>query len=97
LHPAFPDGVSAQLKNTFVGTFFNGGVRIYRLIDPPLPGAPPQIKELAYFVPAAPPGNPGGVIQINHVIVDETGLIYADDRGTGGLYILRYTGKAPLD
>jgi hypothetical protein len=31
------------------------------------------------------------------VIVDETGLVYAADRGTGGLYILRYTGKAPLD
>lgn len=97
LHPAFPDGVSAQLKNTFVGSFFNGGVRIYRLIDPALPGAPPQVKELAYFVPAAPPGNTGGIIQINHVIVDEKGLIYAVDRVTGGLYILRYTGKAPLD
>lgn len=97
LHPAFPDAVSAQLKNTFVGTFFNGGVRIYRLVDAPMAGAPPQIKELAYFVPAAPPGNANGTIQINHVIVDEKGLIYAVDRLTGGLYILRYTGKAPLD
>ena len=97
LHPAFPDAVSAQLKNSFVGTFFNGGVRIYRLIDAAMAGAPPQIKEIGYFVPAAPSGNPGGVIQINHVIVDEKGLIYADDRVTGGLYILRYTGKLPLD
>ncbi len=97
LHPAFPDGASAQLKNTFVGTFFNGGVRIYRLVDPPLPGAPPQITEIGYFIPAAPPGNPGKTVQINHVIVDEKGLIYADDRVTGGLYILRYTGKPPLD
>ena len=31
-------------------------------------------------------------IQINHVIVDEKGVIYADDRVTGGLYILKYTG-----
>jgi len=31
------------------------------------------------------------------VIVDEKGLIYADDRVTGGLYIPKYTGKAPLD
>jgi hypothetical protein len=31
------------------------------------------------------------------VIVDEKGLIYTDDRVTGGLYILRYTGKPPLD
>jgi hypothetical protein len=97
LHPAFPDAVSAQLKNSFVGTFFNGGVRIYRLIDAAMAGAPPQIKEIGYFVPAAPSGNPGGVIQINHAIVDEKGLIYADDRVTGGLYILRYTGKLPLD
>jgi hypothetical protein len=97
LHPAFPDAVSAQLKNTFVGTFFNGGVRIYRLVDPALPGAPPQITEIGYFIPAAPPGNPGKTVQINHVIVDEKGLIYTDDRVTGGLYILRYTGKPPLD
>ncbi len=97
LHPAFPDAVSAQLKNTFVGTFFNGGVRIYRLIDPPMAGAPPEIKEIGYFVPAAPPGNSNGIIQINHVIVDEKGAIYAVDRVSGGLYILRYTGKLPLD
>jgi hypothetical protein len=97
LHPAFPDGVSAQLKNTFVGSFFNGGVRIYRLIDPALAGAPPQIKEVGYFIPAAAPGNSDGTSQINHVIVDENGLIYAADRVSGGLYILKYTGKAPLD
>jgi hypothetical protein len=97
LHPAFPDAASAQLKNTFVGTFFNGGVRIYRLIDPAMAGAPPQVSEIGYFVPAAPPGNTSGVIQINHVIVDEKRTIYAVDRVTGGLYILRYTGKAPLD
>jgi hypothetical protein len=31
------------------------------------------------------------------VIVDEKGLIYAADRISGGLYILRYTGTTPLD
>src|SRR5205814_10077258 len=31
-HPNFPGATSAHLKNTFVGSFFNGGVRIYRLI-----------------------------------------------------------------
>jgi hypothetical protein len=46
---------------------------------------------------APPPGSPSGTIQINHSIVDEKDLIYAADRGTGGLYILRYTGKPPLD
>lgn len=63
----------AALKNTFVGTFFNGGVWIYRLVDPALPGAPPQITEIGYFIPAAPRGNPGKTVQINHVIVDEKG------------------------
>jgi hypothetical protein len=34
---------------------------------------------------------------MNHAIVDENGLIYANDRFTGGLYILRYNGVVPLD
>jgi hypothetical protein len=97
LYPSFPDAGSAQLKNTFVGSFFNGGVRIYRLIDAALAGAPPTISEIGYFIPAAPAGNRTGTIQINHMIVDERGLIYANDRLTGGLYILKYTGKLPLD
>jgi hypothetical protein len=40
---------------------------------------------------------PRPTIQINHAIVDEKGLIYANDRFRGGLYILRYTGNVPLD
>jgi hypothetical protein len=97
LHPSFPGPAAAHLENTFVGTFFNGGVRIYRLVDAPLRGAPPRIEELAYYVPAAPPGNSGGTIQINHVLVDDRGLVFACDRLTGGLYVLRYTGRQPLD
>jgi hypothetical protein len=42
------------------------------------------------------PGNKS-TIQINDVYVDENGLIYANDRDMGGLYILRYTGKVPLN
>jgi hypothetical protein len=97
LHPNLHGATSAQLKNTFVGTFFNGGVRIYRLVDVPVPNAPPQIKEIGFFVPPAPPGNSTHTIQINHAIVDEKGLIYATDRISGGLYILKYTGQEPLD
>ncbi len=37
-----------------------------------------------------------GTIQINDMYVDEKGLIYANDRMTGGLYILEYTGSIPL-
>lgn len=97
VHPNFPSSTSAQLKNTFVATFFSGGVRIYRLIDTAVPHAPPQIKEIGFFVSSAPPGNPTHSIQINHAIVDEKGLIYSVDRISGGLYIFRYTGPEALD
>jgi len=60
-------------------------------------GAPPLVKEIGFFVPPAPPGNPTGTIQINHMLVDENGLIYANYRVTGRLYILQYTGPDPLD
>jgi len=72
-------------------------VRIYRLIDTAVPHAPPQIKEIGFFVSSAPPGNPTHSIQINHAIVDEKGLIYSVDRISGGLYIFRYTGPEALD
>ncbi|HWY53718.1 MAG TPA: hypothetical protein VNZ03_04605 [Terriglobales bacterium] len=97
LHPNLPTSTSAQLKNTFVGSFFNAGVRIYRLMDVPVPNAPPRIREIGFFVPPAPSGNPTHTIQINHAIVDEKGLIYATDRISGGIYILKYTGSDPLD
>jgi hypothetical protein len=31
------------------------------------------------------------------VFIDDRGIIYAGDRAKGGLYILEYTGKQPLD
>lgn len=99
LHPNFPSPASANLKNTTVASWFNGGVRIFHIVDGPkgVPHAPPHLDEIGYYIPAAPPGNPHGTIQMNHAIVDENGLIYANDRFTGGLYILRYTGAVPLD
>jgi hypothetical protein len=33
---------------------------------------------------------------LNDVYLDEKGWIYVNDRDTGGLYILEYTGPAPL-
>ena len=99
LHPNFPGPTSANLKNTAVASWFNGGVRIFHIADGPkgVPGAPPHLEEIGYYTPAALPKNPGGAPQINHAIVDEKGLIYANDRVSGGLYILRYTGVVPLD
>ncbi len=99
--PNFPSSTSRQLRNTFVGSFFNGGVRIYRLFDVPLPGAPPRVEEIGFFVPPPPKPrqstSPIAAIQINHMIVDDKGLIYANDRNSGGLYIFEYTGSYPLD
>jgi hypothetical protein len=84
-----PD-VSRVLKNTVVTAQFAGGVRIYSIKNPSAP------EEIGYFAPGVP-GNKGGAMQMNDLIVDKDGLIYANDRFTGGLYILRYTGTVPLD
>jgi hypothetical protein len=82
--------VSQVLKNTVVTAQFGGGLRIYSIENPNAP------KEIAYFAPKVP-GNKGGAIQMNDLIVGKGGLIYADDRFTGGLFILQYTGKTPLN
>ena len=78
------------LKNTVVGSYFNGGVRAYSIADPARP------VEIGYLIPKAPPGNPTHTIQINDVYVDESGLIYANDRLSGGLDIVQYSGQVPL-
>jgi hypothetical protein len=99
IHPNFPGTTSANLKNTTVASWFNGGVRIFHIVDGPsgVPDAPAHLDEIGHYLPAPPPGNTIGTAQINHAIVDENGLIYANDRFTGGLYILRYTGSVPLN
>jgi hypothetical protein len=90
IHVNRPSPYSRTLTRTVVGSFFNGGVRVYSIADPARPA------EIGYLVPAAPPGNKAGAIQINDVYVDEQGLIYANDRATGGLYILQFTGPGGL-
>ena len=85
-----PMPFSRTLTETVVGSYFDGGVRAYSIADPSHP------VEIGYLIPAAPPGNATHTIQINDVYVDEHGLIYANDRLSGGLYIIRYTGKVPL-
>jgi hypothetical protein len=91
IQPNRPGRFSKTLTQTVIGAFFNGGVRIYSITDPN------NLKEIGYLVPAAPPGNPPGTIQINDVYIDEKGIIYANDRFRGGLYILEYTGSVPLN
>jgi len=91
IHQNRPDGTARNLKNTLVGSFFNGGVRAYSIADPRAP------KEIGFMVDAPPLGNPTHSIQINDVYVDENGLIYANDRLSGGLDIIRYTGSIALE
>ncbi|HLI13102.1 MAG TPA: hypothetical protein VKY65_16030 [Alphaproteobacteria bacterium] len=90
IHMNRPIATSRTLTETVVGSFFNGGVRAYSIADPQHP------IEIGYVIPKAPPGNAMGTIQINDVYIDENGLIYANDRFAGGLYVIRYTGSVPL-
>ncbi len=86
-----PDPTARNLKQTVVGSFFNGGVRAYSIADPHAP------SEIGFMVDAPPKGNATHSIQINDVYVDENGLIYANDRLSGGLDIIRYSGSVPLE
>jgi len=63
-----------------LGSFFNGGVRLYDISDEDEP------KEVAYHIPRAPADSPAGAIQINHIYWDELGIVYGVDRLAGGLY-----------
>jgi hypothetical protein len=76
---------SLQDGNTLYVTYFGGGVRVYDIKDATNP------REIAYFVPAPPPGRL--VSQIDDVMVTPDGLIYIGDRRGGGLYILEMTGR----
>ncbi|MDE3113469.1 MAG: hypothetical protein KGK34_11080 [Chloroflexota bacterium] len=64
-------------------TYFSAGLRVYDTSDPTAP------REVASFVPAAPPGQ--ACIQLNDLLVDADRTIFVTDRHHGGLYILRHT------
>jgi hypothetical protein len=91
VHENHEQPTCAQLRNTTLGTFFNGGVRVFDVRNPL------RVEELAYFVPTTPAGSHLPTSQINDVFVDENKLIYVGERISGGLYILEYTGAVPLD
>lgn len=63
--------------------YFNAGLRVVDLQDPSSP------REMAWFVPDPPPGEPAP--QTDDVTVDAEGRIYITDRGGGGLSILGWT------
>ena len=91
VHEIMPLPGCGVSESFVVGTFFNGGVRLYDVRDADQP------TEIAYYIPEAPPDSPAGAIQLNDVYVDERGLFYTVDRFRGGLYILAYTGPVALD
>ena len=85
LHENLPVPGSFISDTIIVGTFFNGGVRVFDTSNPL------RIEEIAYYVPAAPKLSPAGAIQLNDVFVDDRQIVYTVDRFTGGLYILEMT------
>jgi hypothetical protein len=83
IHENYPDELAFRSDDLLIGSFFNGGVRIYDIHNPARP------REVAFEVPPAPAGAPSGTIQINDVYVDDRGVIFAGDRFVGGLYVMR--------
>ena len=85
-----PPGPGAwRSEDIVLGTFFNAGVRAYDIRDPFRP------EEIAAFLPETPQGQRG--CRISDVFVDDRSIIYAADRACGGLYVLEYVGKQPLN
>ncbi|SMC54442.1 LVIVD repeat-containing protein [Polynucleobacter kasalickyi] len=82
LHENLPIPGSFYSDTIIIGTFFNGGVRVFDTTNPY------RVEEIAYYVPGAPKMSPAGAIQINDVFVDENAIVYAIDRFGGGVYIL---------
>ena len=82
IYENYPAACAWRSDQIIVGTFFNGGVRVYDISNQYQP------REIAYFVPGAPPLSPKGAIQMNDVYVDDRGIVYAVDRFSGGLYVL---------
>ena len=89
IHENEPEPGAAKLQNTVVATWFSAGLRIYDIADPYRP------EEIGAFLPNTPVGQ--RACRISDVFVDDRQIIYAADRAKGGLYVLEYTGKTPLN
>jgi len=71
---------SYRSERVLFATWFNAGLRVYDLLDPGRP------VEVAHWVSAPPPGQP--VAQANDLFVDDGGLVWVTDRGSGGVSVL---------
>jgi len=89
IHENEPEPGAAKLQNTVASTWFSAGLRVYDIADPYRP------EEIAAFLPETPQGQRG--CRISDVFVDDRSIIYAADRAKGGLYVLEYIGKRPLN
>jgi hypothetical protein len=78
LHENLPGSYRSEIL-VFV-TYFNAGLRVYDLTEANAP------REVAHWMPETPPGQEAP--QINDLYVDDSKLIYATDRITGGLYVV---------
>ena len=83
LHENRPESYRSQ-QLVFV-TYFNAGLRVYDLTDPDQP------VDAAHWIPECPPGQAAS--QINDVFVSDDHTIFATDRVSGGVYILKPTGE----
>jgi hypothetical protein len=82
IYENYPGPCAWRSDNIIVSACFNAGIRVYDISNQYQP------REIAYFVPGAPPLSPKGAIQMNDVFVDDRGIVYAVDRFSGGLYTL---------
>lgn len=81
LHENLPGSYQSQ-ELVFV-TYFNAGLRVYDLTDPANP------RDIAHWIPESPPQQ--DATQINDLYVDADHTIFASDRLTGGVYVIRPT------
>jgi hypothetical protein len=82
IHENVPSPHAWHSDQVILGTFFNGGLRAFDISNAYQP------KEIAQFVPPAPPLSASGTIQLNDLFVDERQIVYTVDRQSGGLYVL---------
>jgi len=72
---------SYRSERLVFATYFSAGVRVYDLTDPQDP------REVAHWVPEPPAG--ARVPQLNDLFVDDSGVIWASERHSGGVYALQ--------